>query len=813
MRLTICVKLAWRDLRETPRTSLALFSVIALCVAATTTVRMTSDGFLRTLGNIERAGLAGDFSVELRESPQPAQFDALRKTGAKWTLIISTIFPARSKQAADPIWIVIKTVDPRLYPFYGQFRLTPAGPLARALAGRSAIVSRALLREFGLRVGQSFSLNGLDCRIAGLIDEEPDRFAGSFAGPLRAIVSQKTLEETGVLRSSTPVLYRFAVSNPDRRRLSEMRLSLSEIFPEGTVFDPDSASPGLDAASTVSTFVTLLAWFALALGAAGIVVATHLHVHSRLETLATLKCLGSSNTVAFWWLALELFFLGAGGGITGCGVGLLVRRPLLSLAGIGTTSRLQHLAVPLAEAILMGIALPVVLGFCFVIPAIQQRPATLLRHETAYTSGPARIPWASVLTWLAICVAGGLLVANGGGFPVQLYPVLAVALLAVFSLFRTAFGLIQRAVANRPLAELPLTLRHTTRNLLSMESNHGIVTAIAAFIVMLIILAGVGETMAVQNVTRSLPVSQESLYVMGFSQTQLAGIRSILDGNPEIRQDEMRSFAWFRVGPATESDSPSAARSLPLFRVACSTALPAGSGMELDAAVARRFGVRPGSRIKLFRSDGGALNEVVHTILGTASADGVWSSITIPCADVEPQEIFYYAGLRMPDREIPALTRELNSSYPAVPTIRPHEFFAEVTNVIGTAAVIVRFTALFTIAAGLVVVAALMAASARRRAHQVAILRALGASQRITLRILICELAVLGSLAGLLGGVAGILAMDVVLSVLLNRRVLDLHPSALGLAIGTGIVSSLIAGWLSSAGILRRPPLITLRGE
>jgi putative ABC transport system permease protein len=377
MRLTGWAKLAWRDLLGAPRGSVWLVAVIGLSVMANTAIRATSDDFVRTLGNIERAGIVGDLSVELRENPQPSQIEALSRLGAKWTLVTSTMFPARSKQAADPVAAVVKAVDPQVYPFYGELQLVPAQPLARAIAGSSAVVSRELLSELGLSVGDLLTVNGKACQITAVIDHEPDRFAGTFAGPLRAIVSDNTLEKTGILRSSAPVLFRFAVAVPDRRNLADMRLRLGEIFEGAYVFGTsDSASPETDTSEIVSEFLKIMAWLALALAAGGVLVATHLHVQTRLDTLATLKCLGVAKGGAFTWFAIELLLLGAMGGVAGCCAGLLARRPLLWMARIGTPSATTGIGFLASEAILIGVALPEIMGFAWVLPAVRQRPIT-----------------------------------------------------------------------------------------------------------------------------------------------------------------------------------------------------------------------------------------------------------------------------------------------------------------------------------------------------------------------------------------------------------------------------------------------------
>jgi putative ABC transport system permease protein len=814
MRLRGWAKLACRDLLGTRRGSLCLVAVIALSIMANTAIRATADDFVRTLGNIERAGIAGDLSVELHENPQPSQIEALSRLGARSTLVTSTMFPVRSEQAADPVAAVIKAVDPRVYPFYGELQLIPVQPLARAIAGNSTVVSPELLHELGLSVGDLLTINGVACRITAIIDHEPDRFTGNFRDPLRLIVSDDTFDKTGILRTGAPVLFRFAIAIPDSRSLAKMRLGLGQIFHEARVFEAsDSASPETDASETVLKSLNVLAWFALALAAGGVVVGTHLHVQSRLETLATLKCLGAAKGGAFTWFAMELLLLGAIGGVAGCCAGLLARRPLLWMARIDTPSTIHGFGLLAFEAILIGVALPEVMGFAWVLPAVRQRPAVLLRREIDYASSLAAIPLRNLVSWVVFCAGAVLLIGKGWMGIAPLLGAAGAILLVLYYLFQMGFRLIQRAFGKRSIASLPVSVRHGLRNFLRIGSSNGVTTGIAALVTVLTIIAALGQRMVVREIARSLPMSQANIYLMGFSHAQLAGIRSMLDRHPDIEKPyDIRTFVWMRVG-ASESARrlPESPLLLPLSMVACSVELPAGSGIVLDTRLARRFGVHPGSSLSLYQEEAAKLDPIVGTVRDLPPIDRAWSSIVIPCAGLDDRAMFHQAGLKMPGRNIPALVRELRASYPTLTVVTPREIFAEVTNVVSTGAALVRFVSLLTIAAGLVVVAGLMTASARQRAPEIAILRALGASRLFILRIMIWEFGALGSVAGLLGGVAGILLIDVVLSLSLEKRILDPHLAALGVAMFSGIILGVVAGSLSCASVSRHRLLIALR--
>ncbi|MGB3289028.1 MAG: FtsX-like permease family protein, partial [Burkholderiaceae bacterium] len=122
----------------------------------------------------------------------------------------------------------------------------------------------------------------------------------------------------------------------------------------------------------------------------------------------------------------------------------------------------------------------------------------------------------------------------------------------------------------------------------------------------------------------------------------------------------------------------------------------------------------------------------------------------------------------------------------------------------------VQLLFVFTVLAGIVVLGAALYATRDERMHEVAVLRALGASGRQLAAALRIELLLLGGLAGLLAASAA-----VAVAWLLAREVFDFSlslswwPWAVGM--GAGMLASFAGGRLALAGVLTTPPLVSLR--
>jgi putative ABC transport system permease protein len=127
-------------------------------------------------------------------------------------------------------------------------------------------------------------------------------------------------------------------------------------------------------------------------------------------------------------------------------------------------------------------------------------------------------------------------------------------------------------------------------------------------------------------------------------------------------------------------------------------------------------------------------------------------------------------------------------------------------------AVAVRLVALFTLGAGLVVMAGALAATRSQRLYESVVLRTLGATRGVVARAFAVEYGLLGAAAGVGGGVlATALAWAVVRWVLDAPWSFDPLPLALGFAATIGL--ALAIGFLTTFRLLGQKPLPVLRRE
>jgi putative ABC transport system permease protein len=158
------------------------------------------------------------------------------------------------------------------------------------------------------------------------------------------------------------------------------------------------------------------------------------------------------------------------------------------------------------------------------------------------------------------------------------------------------------------------------------------------------------------------------------------------------------------------------------------------------------------------------------------------------------------------------LQREVVEAHPNVSTLDLAQVQRAIESVLDKVVLGVRFMALFSVAAGALVLAGAVAASRQQRVREGALLRTLGATRPQLVRILLAEYVVLGALAA-----AAAILLSTAASWALVRFVFEGSfalpgPSLLGLLLAI-VALTILVGLSGSTEVWRRPPLEVLRAE
>jgi putative ABC transport system permease protein len=179
--------------------------------------------------------------------------------------------------------------------------------------------------------------------------------------------------------------------------------------------------------------------------------------------------------------------------------------------------------------------------------------------------------------------------------------------------------------------------------------------------------------------------------------------------------------------------------------------------------------------------------------------------------DAAPQSHVLLSRVEDPERRA-RLQRSVVEAHPNVSTLDLAQVQRAIESVLDKVVLAIRFMALFSLAAGAVVLAGAVAASRFQRVREGALLRTLGARRSQLLRILLAEYAVLGALSAgaaiLLSTAAGWALVRFVFGGSFSLP----GPELLALLLGV-LGLTLVVGLAGSTEVWRRPPLEVLRAE
>jgi len=207
--------MAWRETRAELRHVLTVLACVALGVAALVGVGSLAVELQRTLGREARTLLGGDVEVRSPRGTPSALVEAVRRLhddGAALTHTRELVGMVRAPGGTS-LLVELKAVD-GAYPLYGVVDTRPGVPLGDLLGDNGAVVEDALLTRLGARPGDHLTLGDATVVVRGVLVREPDRPASLVSLGPRVLVSQATLDRSGLVAFGSRVRQRWLLRLP-----------------------------------------------------------------------------------------------------------------------------------------------------------------------------------------------------------------------------------------------------------------------------------------------------------------------------------------------------------------------------------------------------------------------------------------------------------------------------------------------------------------------------------------------------------------------------------------------------------------------
>ena len=845
MRSTFFWRQLWRESRGSWQRFTFFVACLAVGVGAVVSVAGLGSEVQRIIRTEARQLLAADLALSGLQSPPQEWADFLennptyQRAGLR-ELVAMTAARGRGGLAGRSQLVELKVVEGG-YPFYGRLGLEPDRPLAELLTSQSTVVAPDLLQRLDLAIGDQLLVGGHPFTIAGTVHSEPDRMDGVFTLGPRVFLSATGLERTNLISYGSRVRYRELIKLPaelEPQQIERIAEDIEELLPATGAYRVESyvdAQPELRRGlQRVERFLGLVALLSLLIGGVGVAQTIRAWLASRIDAIATLRCIGlRPNEVVMLYLG-QTVALGLLGSLIGVAVGLAVEWMVPQfLADLlpGEITRLWHWS-----AVLKGLFLGVGVATLFSLPALLSTrrisPARVFRRDAEPL--PAR---RRVRVVLVVVVAIGVwLTATVQADSALLGAQFAATLAGATGLLVLASWLLTKAAHRWPWQSAKIWLRHGLGAL--GRPGAGTIGAIVALGLGVLVVLGITLVQAAlsEELETALPTDAPTAFLIDIQPDQWDRVRRVLEAENAARIDSvpvisarLAAVAGRSVEELLEEAGEDRNRRWALTREQRLTYLaelpadnevvegelwsdPQLAEISVEEEFARDLGLELGDTMG-FNVQGVPV-ELTVTSLRTVD----WESFGInffivaePGAlDGAPQSRL--AATKLPvDREA-AVQDRLAAEFPNVTFFKIREVLEKISHALERLGVGVRFLGGFTMVAGLIILAGAISAGTVRRGREVAVLKTLGMTRFGVVAVFAVEYGLIGLVAGVIGTLGSCALAWAVLTQVMEVS-WSWRPSYLVASPLLCALLSIVAGLAVSWGALRRRPVEALRND
>ncbi len=839
-------KMAWRDSRSSRRRLLVFSISITLGIAALVSIGSFRNSVSQAIDDQARSLIGADLIVESSRPFEAEEEMFLRSLGApqarETRFTTMAVFPA----GGGTRLVHVRAIGGD-FPFYGTMETEPASAAREFRDGTRAVVEESLLIQFGARVGDRVRIGDVEFSVAGAVHKMPGEASAGASFAPRVYIPLQDLPATNLLKPGSIAQYRNYVKFPASADV-EARVKLIEPEMQRLNLEYDTVAKrkkDLGAAlENLYRFLNLVGFIALLLGAVGVASAIQAHLQQKHRTGAILRCLGASARSTVFVYLLQAAAMGLVGATAGAALGVAMQRVfpaiLNSLIPLPISTSIAW--EPILRGMLVGFAICVLFALPSLLRFRKVAPLLVLRSSTEGDGRGGRSSFDPLVTVVYLIIAGsvtafaisqtetwtrGLVFAAVLGLSISIFAGMAKLLIVLVRKFfphNWSFALRQGLANlyrpdNRTLL-LTVSLGLGTFLLLNLYLSREVLLAqfrsIDAKDQPNIFLFDIqpDQTRGVADIVRSsgLRVIQEAPVVtMRLSEIKGRKTSDIL-ADPKRKIPEWQLQREYRCTYREQlSNTEKVTEGEWIGRVDYhpGDAVP----ISIDKDIAKDFEAKLGDEL-VFDLQGVPIKT---RIASTRDID--WKRfqtnffVVFPAGVLEAAPTFNVLVSRVNDaNESARLQSAVVAQYPNVSALDLTSVIQTVDAILSKVALVIRVMSLFTVSAGLIVLASTIWSGRYQRLRESILLRTLGASRMQIWKILCAEYAMLGVLASGTG-----IVLAVASSWALARFVfkLDYAPSIWPLLVAALAVSGLtvIIGLLTSRGIGSAPPLEILRAE
>ncbi len=807
-----------------------LAAALVVAVAAVTSVGFLVDRIRLGLERDATQLLGADLVLS---SDTPINSDVIEgATGARLQLARTVTFPSMALNAKDAdrnALSAVKAVSPG-YPLRGNLRVADAidqpDSVTREIPARGEVwVDNQLLQALGAAPGDSLRLGEKTFRIGKVIAIEPDRGTQFINFAPRVMLNIDDLAATQLIANGSRVHYHLLVAGerPAVRAYSE---SLQQGLQRGQRIETlEGGRPEMQRTlDRAERFLALVALLAAMIAAVAVAAAARRFSQRHLDSCAMMRCLGLAQTHIFRLFALEFVVIGLAACIVGMALGYVAHYILLNALGsLIKTTLPQPSLLPGVQGFACGLVL--LLGFALP-PLAQLRhvpPLRVLRKDIGLPTGRVALGYLvglfgffALLLWSSNDLKIGSVTAGGFAGGLVVFALVAWIVLKALAPLRGLTGRLGiswrfaiAAVQRRPVAAVV--------QLVSLAVG-----------LMALLLLTVTRTDLVDAWRKAAPPDAPNRFVINIQPDQVAAVEQRLEAAgvdaplyPMIR-GRLVEINGRGVGPESftgdraqrlvdrEFNLSYAADAPSHNRITAGRWFADGSSeLSIEEGIAETLGIQLNDALTFDIAGQRVIARA--TSLRKVNWDSMRANffVIMPPSLLRDMPASFISAFHLPPGQA-SLTGDLLQQFPNLTVIDMTAVFRQVQAVIDQVIAAVEFLFVFTLAAGVLVLYAALAASRDERVREAGLLRALGASRRQLSQAQVAEMLCIGGMAGLLAAV-GATAVGWALAKYAFEFDYTVSPWVFVAGVVGGSAAALIGGWFGLRGVLKTPPLATLR--
>lgn len=835
MNVSLALRLLWRDWRS-GELSLLLASLI-IAVGTVTTITLFVDRLNQALLQESATFLAADRVISSADELDPAILTEARARGletAETIGFLSMVFSADRAQFAS-----VKAVNPT-YPLRGRLiasdepfingYIVEQGPSP----GEVWLESR-LAPSLGVEIGDVVDLGVASFTIGKILIKEPDRGGGfTDTGP-RVMMNIADVPETEVVQPASRVNYRYLFAG-DPGALDDFASWVKpRLGDNARMFGVKEGAEGIgNALDRAERFLLLGGLLGVVLAGVAIALSAQRYSLRHYDHVAVLKTLGATPNNIDGMFTVIFCTLGIVATLIGSAVGFVVQ--------VGVVAILDpYIPIELPSPGLRPIWLGLVTGFVCLLayalpPLLRLRatePVRVIRRDLEDPSATDRLTYGAAIAgtiglmwWYSEDLFLTLLIFSG-----------AVAAIAV--LWVVAWGLLRsgRVLGMQAGSAWRLALAGMQRR--GQENTLQIL--VFGLAIMLLLILFLVRTALIDEWSAQIPEDAPNHFAINISPQDVQPIREmfaernipsqplypmirgrieLVNGEPASErgrsQRDRESFGDEEDGPrASSGRNLTWAPDLPDDnRIVSGEWWPADYAgpplVSIEQAMASRNNLEVG-------------DELLFTIQGRDLAAEISSIRTVAWDNMQPNFYIIFSPGALEDfpstfmtsfnldREDKLFLNDLLRQYPTMTVLEVDALIEQIKSIIAQVTMAIELVLVLILVSGGLVLLASVQASMDERFKQHAILRTLGASQRLVMGSLVIEFCALGFFAGVLATFGSEITVYG-----LETEIFELNYSVnpvlwvLGPIVGIVLIG--VIGTIATLKVVKTPPVTVLRG-